>query len=40
MNLINKGKNKIKDNLENDDDNDEDIQKYFTKIEQQLAKNK
>ena len=41
MNLINKGKNKIEDNLENDeDDNNEDIQKSFTKIEQQLAKNK
>ena len=38
MNLINKGKNKIKDNLENDDDNDEDIQRYYAKIEQQLAK--
>jgi len=35
MNLINKNKNEY-----DEDENDEDIQKYFSKIEQQLAKNK
>ena len=37
MNFINKNKNKT--NLDNDDDNDAYMQKYYDKIEKQLAKN-
>ena len=37
MDYINKNKNKK--NFDNDEDNDADIQKYYDKIEKQLAKN-